>query len=94
VINEIEKFCQLENGQTLFEEKSMIPNSVWMDLQNRPIIRNEGSEKEEIPLANVKLYGGQQFERLLSEFKVSTVFRIHKFNNNYNINDGKTQTLI
>jgi hypothetical protein len=63
-------FYKLANGQTLFEEKSMIPNSDWMDFQNRPIKTTEGTDKEEIPLVNVKLYGGQQFERLLSEFKV------------------------
>jgi uncharacterized protein YukE len=65
------------NGQTLAEEKALIPNSEWKDLQNRPIRITDEPEKWKIPQINAKLYGGQQFERLLSEFKVRSFLMTH-----------------
>eukprot|EP01132_Coremiostelium_polycephalum_P007622 gene7622-9377_t len=56
------------NGQTLEEEKAQQGDGgEWVDLYNRPI----KFDAEEIGVAywEAKLYGGQQFERLMSEFK-------------------------
>jgi hypothetical protein len=55
------------NGQTLEEEKSAHGDGDWVDSYNRTI-RFE-PEEWSIPYWNNKLYGGQQFERLLSEYK-------------------------
>ncbi|KAF2077035.1 hypothetical protein CYY_001667 [Polysphondylium violaceum] len=56
------------NGQTLEEEKSQQGDGgEWVDLYNRPI--KFDPEEWGIPYWNSKLYGGQQFERLMAEFK-------------------------
>jgi len=55
------------NGQTLEEEKTQQSEGDWLDANNRPI-RFQASEWA-IQYWDAKLYGGQQFERLLSEFK-------------------------
>jgi len=55
------------NGQSLEEEKSTHGDGDWVDLYNR-VIRFE-PEEWSIPYWDNKLYGGQQFERLLSEYK-------------------------
>ncbi|GAM24162.1 hypothetical protein SAMD00019534_073370 [Acytostelium subglobosum LB1] len=56
------------NGQTLEEEKHQQGDGGdWVDLYNRPI--KFDAEEWGIAYWNSKLYGGQQFERLMSEFK-------------------------
>jgi len=55
------------NGQSLEEEKNGHGDGDWVDLYNR-VIRFE-PEEWSIPYWDNKLYGGQQFERLLSEYK-------------------------
>lgn len=55
------------NGQTLEEEKAQQADGDWLDANNRPI--RFRADDWGIPYADAKLYGGQQFERLLSEFK-------------------------
>jgi len=55
------------NGQSLEEEKNAYGDGDWVDLYNR-VIRFE-PEEWDIPYWDNKLYGGQQFERLLSEYK-------------------------
>eukprot|EP01112_Ceratiomyxa_fruticulosa_P007636 TRINITY_DN1984_c0_g3_i2.p1 TRINITY_DN1984_c0_g3~~TRINITY_DN1984_c0_g3_i2.p1 ORF type:complete len:781 (-),score=209.36 TRINITY_DN1984_c0_g3_i2:158-2500(-) len=55
------------NGQTLEEEKSQQGDADWVDLYNRAI--RFDPEDWGIPYWNCKVYGGQQFERLLHEFK-------------------------
>eukprot|EP01114_Cavostelium_apophysatum_P012433 TRINITY_DN277_c0_g1_i1.p1 TRINITY_DN277_c0_g1~~TRINITY_DN277_c0_g1_i1.p1 ORF type:complete len:856 (+),score=372.25 TRINITY_DN277_c0_g1_i1:231-2798(+) len=55
------------NGQTLEEEKHAHGIGDWVDLYNQPT-RFE-PEEWKIPYWDNKIYGGQQFERLLSEFK-------------------------
>jgi len=55
------------NGQTLEEEKSSCGMGDWVDLYNQPT-RFE-PEEWKIPYWDNKIYGGQQFERLLAEFK-------------------------
>eukprot|EP00026_Physarum_polycephalum_P007579 Phypoly_transcript_07642.p1 GENE.Phypoly_transcript_07642~~Phypoly_transcript_07642.p1 ORF type:complete len:510 (+),score=138.30 Phypoly_transcript_07642:54-1532(+) len=55
------------NGQTLEEEKTQQAEGDWLDANNRPI-KVQASEWG-VPYWDAKLYGGQQFERLLSEFK-------------------------
>ncbi|EGG22757.1 dynamin like protein [Cavenderia fasciculata] len=56
------------NGQTLEEEKSQQGDGGdWVDLYNRPI--KFDPEEWGISYWNSKLYGGQQFERLMGEFK-------------------------
>jgi len=55
------------SGQTLDEEKNAFGDGDWVDLNNR-VIRYD-PEEWAIPHWNTKLYGGQQFERLLAEFK-------------------------
>jgi len=57
----------LVNGQTLEEEKQSCGMGDWVDLYNQPT-RFE-PEEWKIPYWDNKLYGGQQFERLLAEFK-------------------------
>lgn len=55
------------NGQTLAEEKSQDETGEWRDVSHNTIKVDPTEYK--IPHANSKLYGGQQFERLLAEFK-------------------------
>lgn len=55
------------NGQTLEEEKSAQGDADWVDSYNHPI--QFDPEKSNVPYYNTKIYGGQQFERLLAEFK-------------------------
>eukprot|EP01099_Mayorella_cantabrigiensis_P000830 TRINITY_DN1356_c0_g1_i1.p1 TRINITY_DN1356_c0_g1~~TRINITY_DN1356_c0_g1_i1.p1 ORF type:complete len:728 (-),score=209.06 TRINITY_DN1356_c0_g1_i1:108-2291(-) len=55
------------NGQSLEEEKLQHGDGEWIDAHNR-IIKFDPDEWK-IPYWDSKLYGGQQFERLLSEFK-------------------------
>lgn len=55
------------NGQSLEEEKSQDETGDWRDSDFTPIRFDPVEWK--IPHANSKLYGGQQFERLLAEFK-------------------------
>jgi hypothetical protein len=57
----------LVNGQTLEEEKGAHGDGDWVDLYNR-VIRFE-PEEWNIPYWDNRLYGGQQFERLLAEYK-------------------------
>jgi hypothetical protein len=54
-------------GQTLSEEKSAQGDVEWVDAYNHTI--NVPPDQWAIPFHSSKLYGGQQFERLLSEFK-------------------------
>jgi len=55
------------NGQTLEEEKLAHGVGDWVDLYNQPT-RFE-PEEWKIPYWDNKIYGGQQFERLLTEYK-------------------------
>eukprot|EP01114_Cavostelium_apophysatum_P002313 TRINITY_DN1204_c0_g1_i2.p1 TRINITY_DN1204_c0_g1~~TRINITY_DN1204_c0_g1_i2.p1 ORF type:complete len:686 (-),score=244.80 TRINITY_DN1204_c0_g1_i2:48-2105(-) len=55
------------NGQTLEEEKSQDETGEWRDVSHAVIEVDPADYK--IPHAGSKLYGGQQFERLLAEFK-------------------------
>ncbi|EGC39597.1 hypothetical protein DICPUDRAFT_93566 [Dictyostelium purpureum] len=59
------------NGQTLEEEKSQDETGDWYDHNGRQIILND-EKSASVPFSDNKLYGGQQFERLLSEFKCIT----------------------
>jgi len=58
------------NGQTTEEEKSQDETGDWKNFEATPIKFDPIQWK--IPHATSKLYGGQQFERLLAEFKVVT----------------------
>lgn len=58
------------NGQTLDEEKSQQAEGEWLDYSNRPI--RFKPDDWQIPYWDARLYGGQQFERLLAEFKAVT----------------------
>eukprot|EP01089_Gocevia_fonbrunei_P003433 TRINITY_DN13398_c0_g1_i1.p1 TRINITY_DN13398_c0_g1~~TRINITY_DN13398_c0_g1_i1.p1 ORF type:complete len:820 (+),score=248.00 TRINITY_DN13398_c0_g1_i1:64-2523(+) len=55
------------NGQTLDEERTQFGDGDWVDSHNK-VIKFDAGEWG-IPYWESKLYGGQQFERLLSEFK-------------------------
>jgi len=55
------------NGQTLPDEKSQDETGEWRDVSHNEIKFNP--EDYKIPHSNSKLYGGQQFERLLAEFR-------------------------
>lgn len=55
------------NGQSLVEEKTQDETGEWRDVNHNTI--DVKIEDWKIPHANSKLYGGQQFERLLAEFK-------------------------
>eukprot|EP01098_Paradermamoeba_levis_P000552 TRINITY_DN1058_c0_g2_i2.p1 TRINITY_DN1058_c0_g2~~TRINITY_DN1058_c0_g2_i2.p1 ORF type:complete len:382 (+),score=125.15 TRINITY_DN1058_c0_g2_i2:1410-2555(+) len=55
------------NGQTLEEEKNDCGNSEWVDLQNKPFAFDP--EGWDATSWEARLYGGQQLERLLGEFK-------------------------
>jgi len=54
-------------GQTLLEERREHGADEWLDGQNRPIRFDPNEWK--VPYADAKLYGGQQFERALAEFR-------------------------
>lgn len=56
-----------QNGQTLIEEKTHEDAGEWHDYERREITFDPADWK--IPSHNSKLYGGQQLERLLAEFK-------------------------
>lgn len=56
------------NGQSLEEEKSQDETGDWINFEYNPIKFDPSEWK--IPHYNSKLYGGQQFERLLAEFKI------------------------
>ena len=62
------------NGQTLDEEKNAHGEGDWVDMYNR-VIRCE-AEEWGIPYHNTKVYGGQQFERLLAEFNAVAQRRV------------------
>eukprot|EP01098_Paradermamoeba_levis_P006680 TRINITY_DN276_c0_g2_i1.p1 TRINITY_DN276_c0_g2~~TRINITY_DN276_c0_g2_i1.p1 ORF type:complete len:633 (+),score=230.65 TRINITY_DN276_c0_g2_i1:473-2371(+) len=53
------------NGQTLAEEREQEETGPWLDSNHRPMKLANLS----VAYADNKLYGGQQFERLLLEFK-------------------------
>eukprot|EP01090_Pellita_catalonica_P011899 TRINITY_DN2465_c0_g2_i2.p1 TRINITY_DN2465_c0_g2~~TRINITY_DN2465_c0_g2_i2.p1 ORF type:complete len:784 (-),score=142.81 TRINITY_DN2465_c0_g2_i2:1639-3990(-) len=55
------------NGQTLEEEKAQSGDGDWVDSHNK--VLKFDPEDWGIPYWESKLYGGQQFERLLAEFK-------------------------
>jgi hypothetical protein len=55
------------SGQTLEEEKSAQGDVEWLDVYNHTI--QFDAEKWGVPFWNSHIYGGQQFERLLAEFK-------------------------
>ena len=56
------------NGQSLEQEKTMCGiDGEWVDGNGLPIAAGVGAE---IPMQDNRLYGGQQFERLLSEFRI------------------------
>jgi len=55
------------NGQSLEQEKTMCGiDGQWVDGNGLPI----GTGDAEVPMSDNRLYGGQQFERLLSEFRI------------------------
>jgi len=56
-----------QNGQTLEEEYVIDAAGVWRDSSHKRIRFNP--KKWQIPYYDTRLYGGQQFERLLNEFK-------------------------
>ena len=55
------------NGQTLEEERNQFGDGEWVDSHNKVI--KFDPEEWGIPYWESKLYGGQQYERLLAEFK-------------------------
>eukprot|EP01097_Dermamoeba_algensis_P005159 TRINITY_DN3281_c0_g1_i1.p1 TRINITY_DN3281_c0_g1~~TRINITY_DN3281_c0_g1_i1.p1 ORF type:complete len:799 (-),score=234.08 TRINITY_DN3281_c0_g1_i1:117-2513(-) len=70
------------NGQTLDEEKNACGDCEWVDAQNRPIKKEYDAEENVVVSSEHKLYGGQQFERLLHEFhsaleKPNSALEIH-----------------
>eukprot|EP01097_Dermamoeba_algensis_P004231 TRINITY_DN2796_c0_g1_i1.p1 TRINITY_DN2796_c0_g1~~TRINITY_DN2796_c0_g1_i1.p1 ORF type:complete len:386 (-),score=134.94 TRINITY_DN2796_c0_g1_i1:91-1248(-) len=54
------------NGETLSEEREKEETGPWLDSNNRPL---KNLKDLQVPYAESKLYGSQQFERLLLEFK-------------------------
>jgi len=55
------------NGQSLEQEKTMCGiDGQWVDGSGLPI----GNGGVDVPMGDNRLYGGQQFERLLSEFRL------------------------
>jgi GTPase SAR1 family protein len=54
-------------GETLADERREQGHDDWLDAQNRPIRFDPAEYK--VPYADAKLYGGQQFERALAEFR-------------------------
>ncbi|KAM9977363.1 hypothetical protein ACTFIR_011225 [Dictyostelium discoideum] len=58
------------NGQTLEEEKSQDETGDWYDHNGKPILLL--NDEKLVTFYDNKLYGGQQFERLLTEFKCIT----------------------
>jgi len=67
-------------GQNLEEELTVSELGDWFDVTNKPI--NLGELKSAVKGADIGLYGGHQFERLLSSFKSITsqpsVFQVTK----------------
>lgn len=59
-----------QNGQTLEEEMDTPEVGDWLDLSFRPIMLYP--DEWNIPYTQNKLYGKQQFERLLSQFRAIT----------------------
>ncbi len=59
-----------QNGQTLEEEMDTPDVGDWLDLSFRPIMLYP--DEWNIPYTQNKLYGKQQFERLLSQFRAIT----------------------
>jgi GTP-binding protein EngB required for normal cell division len=55
------------NGQTLAQELADEYAGPWMDSNHQVLVFD--AEELEIPNADARLYGGQQFSRLLSEFR-------------------------
>ncbi|XP_049850363.1 dynamin-like protein A [Schistocerca gregaria] len=55
------------NGQTLEEEKAALGDFEWIDAYNHIVHLDPVAQS--IPFRNAHVYGGQQFERLLNEFK-------------------------
>jgi energy-coupling factor transporter ATP-binding protein EcfA2 len=53
-------------GQTLAEEHRDSGVEEWLGANNRPLT---APSSDDVPFSEVKVYGGQQFERLLSEFR-------------------------
>jgi hypothetical protein len=54
-------------GETLADERREQGHDDWLDAQNRPIRFDPAEWK--VPYADAKIYGGQQFERALAEFR-------------------------
>jgi hypothetical protein len=54
------------NGQTLFEEKNHCGD--WLDIDGKAIVFD--AAEWGVPEQDAKLYGGQQCERLLAEFRI------------------------
>jgi len=54
-----------QNGETLEEQDDRSNATSWQDSEHHPVV-----PKEKVPYADSKLYGGQQFERLLTQFKL------------------------
>ncbi|GAM24603.1 hypothetical protein SAMD00019534_077780 [Acytostelium subglobosum LB1] len=59
------------NGQTLFEERQQAQATVESSISGEACPQ-WSIEEYVVPNSNVKLFGGQQFERLMSEFKLVT----------------------
>jgi len=57
------------NGQTLKEEKQDHGDGDWYAPNGRPIRFDPSDDDWAVPYWNNRLYGGQQFERLLAEFR-------------------------
>ena len=61
------------NGQSLEQEKAMCGiDGQWVDANGLPIVPAVDSDGAPVavPMQDNRLYGGQQFERLLSEFRI------------------------
>eukprot|EP01133_Synstelium_polycarpum_P002498 gene2498-2844_t len=58
------------NGQTLIEEKAANETGEWIGADHRAITLDPATIK--VPFHESKVYGGQQFERLLAEFRAVT----------------------
>jgi len=57
------------NGETLDQEKANCGvDSLWVNSEGQPV--SVDSESWEVPMWDVKLFGTQQFERLLAEFRL------------------------
>lgn len=63
------------NGQSLEQEKTMCGiDGQWVDANGLPIVAAGAADSDgaprAVPMQDNRLYGGQQFERLLSEFRI------------------------